>query len=153
VIVRPYRSVDLAEMTLLSAHMHAESPEHVDFTFDPAKVMQIGDLCLDDAAPFICLVARMDEESPILGAIAGFVAPQFYGPDQYASDLIFYVYPPYRGSTAAARLLASFERWAKKLGAKRFQPGSFTGINPETTERFYRGMGFRAAGTIFVKDL
>jgi len=151
-IVRSYSPEDLAEMTVLSASMHAESPEHVHLEFSPNSVMEIGDLCTTNP-DFQCLVVRRKQDSPIVGAIAGFVAPHFYGPDRYASDLIFYVYPPYRGSTAAARLLASFEKWAQSRGAKRFQPGSFTRIDPARTAKFYRGMGFREAGTIFVKDL
>jgi GNAT superfamily N-acetyltransferase len=151
-IVRSYSPEDLGEMMQLAAAMHAESPEHREMAFDPGSVMTLGDLCTSNP-DFQCIVVRREEDGPIVGAIAGFIAAHFYGPDRYASDLIFYVYPSFRGSTAAARLLASFQKWAKAGGAKRFQPGSFTGIDDARTAKFYVGMGFRRAGAIFVKDL
>ena len=66
----------------------------------------------------------------------GFITEYYFGKDLYASDLTYYVDQTRRGSVAAGKLFRDFETWATKRGAKRLNPATSTGINPDRTKKF-----------------
>ena len=89
----------------------------------------------------------------IIGVFIGFITEYYFGKDLYASDLTYYVDRTKRGSVAAVKLFREFETWAIKKGAKRINPATSTGINPERTKKFYERMGYTVTGHTYNKEV
>jgi GNAT superfamily N-acetyltransferase len=89
----------------------------------------------------------------IIGVFIGFITEYYFGKDLYASDLTYYVDRTKRGSVAAVKLFKDFETWATKKGAKRLNPATSTGINPERTKKFYERMGYTVTGHTYNKEV
>ena len=149
--IRPYEVSDFAQVCALGARMHDESPEFRGFRYDPGSVMDFADLVLGTPDALHCVIAV--EAGRIGGLFVGGVAPFFFGPDRYAYDISVYVEPDLRGGLTAYRLVKAFTDWARGKGAVQARYGAATGVDAESTDRFFRGIGFRRAGLLYVCPL
>jgi GNAT superfamily N-acetyltransferase len=147
--IREFVPDDYDQAHALAVRMHEESTFSV-FPFVSDQVEKIANSCLanDD---LVALVAEMD--GVLVGILVGFATEHFFSDARYASDLVIYVHPDYRGSTAAIRLMATFEGWARARGCVELRIGAATGINPEKTDRFYKGIGYRECGVQYSKTI
>jgi GNAT superfamily N-acetyltransferase len=127
--------------------MHQES-HFKDLDFDPEKLKQL-------VAQFIQaqFVQIAEDNNVIIGVFIGFITEYYFGKDLYASDLTYYVDQTKRGSVAAVKLFRDFETWARKNRAKRLNPATSTGINPDRTKKFYERMGYTVTGHTYNKEV
>lgn len=93
------------------------------------------------------------KEHVVSGAIVGTLMPHWFSDNLMGMELIHYVYPTFRGTDAAARLLKAFEQWAFERGAAGIYVEQMSGINPDLAQRFYRGMGYERVGVMMQKGL
>tara|TARA_B100002019_G_scaffold37390_2_gene31279 strand:- start:2717 stop:3169 length:453 start_codon:yes stop_codon:yes gene_type:complete len=145
-ITRPAEPGDIKEIIELGYRMHQES-HFKNLDFDPEKLKEL-------VAQFIHMqfVQIAVHNNQIIGVFIGFITEYYFGKDLYASDLTYYVDKTLRGSAAAVKLFRDFETWAIKKGAKRINPATSTGINPERTKKFYEKMGYTMTGHTYNKE-
>lgn len=127
--------------------MHQES-HFKTLDFDPDKLKQLLMAFCHDQFVYIAIY-----NNQIIGVFIGFITEYYFGKDLYASDLTYYVDRTKRGSVAAVKLFREFEQWAMKKGAKRINPATSTGINPERTKKFYERMGYTVTGHTYNKEV
>lgn len=142
---------DVKYVVYLAEKMHAESPVYCQMTFDAAKVEALCNLCLNNE-DWICIVAVTDDGT-IIGFTAACVVPTLFGGDTIVEDLGFYVHAPWRGTTAAVRMLRMLETWAKSVGAVMIRMGITTGTNPVQTARFLGRFGYAETGWLYSKSV
>ncbi len=90
-----------------------------------------------------------DVKEKVVGVFIGQIDALYFAKEKYATDLIFYVLPRYRGHGIG--LVKEFMRWAqsdKKVVDITLQMSS--GINIEQTERLYKTLGFTRVGGCYV---
>lgn len=147
--VRAFTWDDYADCLELGRQMHAESDFSVH-PFSEDKIAKLAGLCIENP-DFAAFVAEKDGE--IVGMMAGFKTDHYFSDVTYGSDLLLYIPPPHRGSSAALRLMSAFAGWAASVGCKELRVGAATGINPEVADRFFKGLGFQPAGVLYLKPL
>lgn len=148
-IARLLEEADISYVVYLAEAMHAESPLYRDLTFDPQKVESLCRLCLNNEE-WVCIVATSDDGTPIGFTAAGLV-PTLFGPDTMVEDLGFYVHAPWRGTTAAIRMLRMLETWASVMGATMIRMGITTGTNPQQTAKFLSRFAYQETGWLYTK--
>jgi GNAT superfamily N-acetyltransferase len=142
---RFYQPSDFAQLMFMGANMHMES-DFSPFAFEPYHIRNLERRLLD-SPDMCCIVAESDER--IVGMFVGGVSEFFFGPDKYGFDLLLYVAPDYRGSSAAYRLVKAAAAFCFSRGAKQLRFGVSTGINPASTDAFYRRLGFISSGVLY----
>ena len=85
-----------------------------------------------------------DEKGFIMGHINKFV----YGVDALASELGWWVEPPYRGEGVGAELIAAFEKWAYDNGARAVAMISLD----EEVGAYYVKRGYRLCEHTYFKE-
>ena len=147
--VRFYEAADFERVYGLAQQMHDESAFRV-FPFQEEKAHTIAKMCIE-RDDFLMLVAERDQK--IVGFFLGFRAEHFFSDATYASDLALYVDPPHRGSSAAVRLMATFEGWARHHRCAEMRIGAAAQINPAVADRLFKGLGFQPAGQLYTKTI
>lgn len=144
--VRPAEPRDeLAILAMLTA-MHGEGVYRT-IPLDRAKLTAFLTYAREDARH--CILVYEAADGVIDGCYIGHLNSYFFSNEVGAWDLIFYVRPARRGSIVAMRLWQAFRAWAKANGARTIWPGGSTGVAPERTARFYRGVDLQPVGTVF----
>lgn len=137
---------DLPELCVLGRMVHAETSfAPMTYDIDHVKETLSG---LIDKKQFVVVAEGKNGE--LIGGIAGYVVPSWFGPDLVANDLILAVHPDHRGGLLAAVLVRWFIRWAKLAGAKQIRPGVVSGC--EVAEGLYSALGFRRCGSTFLME-
>lgn len=77
----------------------------------------------------------------------------WYSPDIRACELLLYVLPEKRKTSAALRLIKAWESLARGRGAKAMSVGSSTGYRTETVMKLYERQGYAPSGVSMRKDL
>lgn len=146
-------AADISAVLSLARAMHAESPVYRGLAFDEDKVRMLSHACL--ASPdWLCAVAVTEDEAPqIAGMVVVCVVETFFGPDRMAEDLVFFVAPQHRGTSAAVRLIRMAETWAAAVGARFLRMGITTGTNTDSTARFLTRLGFSDAGMLLARPV
>lgn len=137
--VREMSQGDVYRALSLAAAMHQESWFR-HFDFDVNKALSIWDRKVAQPNRWCLFVA--EDQDKLVGVFAGCAFEHFFGTDLVASDLILYVDPEHRGSSAAPRLIKAYEQWARGVGVKEIQLGVSTGVQPERTLRLFEKLGF-----------
>ena len=148
-MIRPFEMSDFAQVCAMGALMHQES-DFREFVYDPAVLLDFADL-VAGSSHLHALVSK--NENGLTGMFVGGVSPFFFSTDAYLFDIVFYVRPEVRGGTTAPRLLRAFLAWGRSRGAKQARFGAATGINPETADKFFLGMGFQRGGVLYTLPL
>jgi GNAT superfamily N-acetyltransferase len=147
--VRYFAKDDFDRCLELGQMMHEESDFRVH-PFCPDKVVTLATLCLS-SENFVCFVAETDQD--IVGMFVGLAGDHYFSEAKYASDMLLYVEPRYRGSSAAIRLMSAFEDWAVEQGCHEIRVGAATGIEPERSDRFFKGIGYTPSGIQYLKAI
>lgn len=140
--IRRMTPADVPAVMEMGRAMFAESPRYRDKGFNEAKLLQMFNYILgaEDHGFFVA-------ESPdgLIGMALGILAPYFFSDEVYACELVVYVTPGRRGSSAAVRLVKALEEWAFSQGARELLLGVSTGIDDERAVCVYQKLGYTMA--------
>ena len=87
------------------------------------------------------------------GVMLGAVGPQWYSPRLEAYEMLLAVFPEWRGSSVAYRLVREFERESERLGAEAITVGTSLGIADASAVKLYNHLGYSHAGTGLTKRI
>ena len=97
---------------------------------------------------FICIA----EENK--GVLLGVVVPAFWNPEVLvAQELGWWVEPEHRKSGFGARMLLTFEKKAKEMGAKEIMMICLENSEPEKVGLMYEKLGYSKAEYVYMKRL
>jgi GNAT superfamily N-acetyltransferase len=149
-IVRPGRFEDLDELVEMGSRMHKEGA-YSFLPYDHEKVRQLIASYINDSETQCGLIA--EENTRIVGMFAGYLIDYFFCNETIACDMVLYVDQPYRGSSAAVRLVRAFREWAIDRGAREICLSISTNIAQEKTGRFYEKLGLVHSGDVYKERL
>ncbi len=150
VTVRPVREGDVDRLVELGERMHREGA-FASLPFDRDKVRQFAARYATGAPGRLGLAAEVDGK--VAGMFAGSISEYFFCHEKIACEMVLYVEPEYRGTSAAARMIRAFREWAAGLGAREVCLGTSIELLPEATGRFFEVLGFRRVGAIYKERL
>lgn len=87
------------------------------------------------------MFGTIDEDAR--GCMLGVVSDTWYSKRREAHEQVLWVYPPYRGSMLAARLIKAFEQQCSLRDIEYVGVGVSSGLNEENTVRLYEKLGYR----------
>ena len=131
----------IVKLSKLYAEEVADLLPHIEF--DESKVRQTVTDAVISAHPTI-YVAETDKG--IIGMMVASIHGFYFMSGHFVQADIFYVHPDYRGTRAAALLLAELNIWADKIGAKVAIGGNANKLNTDRTARLYERFGYQQAG-------
>lgn len=132
-----YDDVDAA--VALGEQHHAESEQRW-LPFVPERLAAYARQFIDDDDK-LALVA-VSAKGEVVGYMGAFLAPYIFCEEMQAADLMVFVTPEYRGSTAALRLIRAYAAWAQSMGALEATLALRSNVNVERAGRFYQKLGF-----------
>jgi GNAT superfamily N-acetyltransferase len=149
--VAKVRSATLADMDALLAlavPMHAESPRYRVMALNLEKVERTFAWALAHGA-----VLLAETEGEAAGMAIAFAAERWFSDERYATDLLVYVKPEHRGSSAFARLVRAMETWCRSEGIHDLAPGVSTEADALRTVHAYERLGYRLSGYMVSKHV
>jgi len=147
-MIRPATLEDIDTIVKIGKVMHQESM-YSDLPFDEVKVRNLMAGLIDGNG----VVFVAERGGNIIGGFAGAVAEFWFNTAIHAFDFGLFILPEHRGGSAAIRLLAAFEHWAKEMGAMWCDIGITTGVHTEQTSRLYTKLGYNQSGVLFRKEV
>lgn len=145
-LVRPAGLDDVDTLVSLGQRMHAEGA-YGFLPYDQAKVRRRVTGYVTERVDACLLVA--EHAGTLTGMLGGYLEEYFFCDERVASDVFVYVDPPYRGTTAAVKLVDAFCAWAAAHGAREVCLGISSGVRTPQVEKFYEKLGFVRAGSIY----
>jgi hypothetical protein len=142
-LVRPATCDDVAAIIAIGRVMHAESLHYSRYPYDERKLHRLALGMLEDPNS-ILLVAEQDEI--VVGVLAGFVSAFYFSSARSAADLILYVLPEHRGSSAFIRLVGKFETAAIARRANEVVIAVSAEIDAEKTIGMLERLGYQNIG-------
>lgn len=130
--------------------MHDESVVHCEMDFSEEKVLKQARAVATNPDSYLRLAVLQGE---VIGLFFGVALTVYFGSDRIAKDLAIYVKKKDRLSRAAFLLVRDFEPWARSVGASWAILSQTTGLNIETTTRFYKVLGYQVTGVTACKRL
>ncbi len=128
-----------------------QETKYADYSINVEKLEALYYLQFTDAQPVRVIYALEEGPSGLDQVLSGFgafiITPHYFTDDLIASDILVYVRPERRGSTAAVRIIKEYIKWAKPL-AKDVVLGISSGVHPERTKALYERLGFPTVGTM-----
>jgi len=82
------------------------------------------------------------DDDLICGMILGYVNKLYFSKEKCLYENLLYVIPEKRGSSAAYKLVKSWEKFGQDKGARDVWAGVSTGINSKKAKAFYNKLGF-----------
>lgn len=118
---------------------------------DPDQFSQYFEASLP-GHPMLMLVAT--QHGKPCGMLFGLVYPLFFNAARTnCQELMIWVDPASRSSTAAADLVAAWETWGADMGATRFLLTSPVHARIDAVERLYRAWGYTPLERTFCKEI
>jgi RimJ/RimL family protein N-acetyltransferase len=143
IVLRAMGLEDIEDMVDMGVQMHAESA-FSGLDFDREKCRSLGQYYVDNPDTHFGVVAVLDGR--VIGMLAGYVTPYYFGNDLIASDILWFVAPKHRGSRAGILLLQAFIKWSADRGASEVCIGISTAVAHEKTGRVLERFGFKHVG-------
>lgn len=148
---------DKAGILELAKEYHAEEGHHYkDIEFDEVYIDGVLTHALTSEYNYIvlCCLTDINRNEHIVGGLWGYMTPQLFTPELFATDAFTYVDPLIRGCGIGKQLLDCFEHWAKEKGCHAMRCGAMSGINNNVeAEQMYITSGYKEAGKAFLKPL
>lgn len=144
--IRRAEAGDKGRALLMARDFHRASG--VPVPFSPALASLIFDATLSDPDR-LCLVLDVDDVAR--GILAAQAGPHGFAPIRLASEVMFWVDPGHRGTSAAVRMIAAFEDWARSRACHLCHMVGL-GSDP-AVGRLYARCGYQAAERHFMKSL
>lgn len=144
-------SIEYTDQALACARaMHDESLLHRDMDFDDAKMLR--QLRSPEMNPDVYFkIAVLNGE--MVGGLHAVALTIYFGANRIAKEIALFVKKEWRLSRAGALLVKDFEQWAAERGASHTMLSQSTGLNIETTSRFYGMLGYKVMGMTAWKKL
>ena len=139
---------DVRHIYTLGKKMHAES-EFSELDWNEDKVLKW--LSANTENPQRLVYCAYDD-GVLVGVFIGSISRFYFGDDQLASDLLWYVDKDYRGTRVGVRLLKEFKKWATEKNVKRIQVGISSGLSMDRTGALLEKMGFTQIGGLYKVD-
>lgn len=137
----------LPKLAAMGAEFYAEGrlpgrfkPDVFERTWNKLLAAQIGSIFV------------LHHEQQPVGAIGGAVFPDPNDGDPVATEFFWFVTKEHRG-TGGVRLLDTFERWAKGMGARRLLMVHLQNLNPDGLRQFYERRGFQHVESHYLKEI
>lgn len=141
--VVPFEPKYEAQVLQLAREMHAESVVHRGLPLNEKKLLAQLRGPITHPDMYFRLAVRGDE---VFGGFFGMISTLYFSDDRMAKDMAWFVKRESRGTYAAIKLLADFEKWALAKGVRKFMLGQSTGVQIETTKALYERLGYRSVG-------
>jgi len=139
---------DFPEMLRLGQDMHNESPRFNVHRFDRVKSESfLGAMASNPN----CLSLVVESQGELVGMLLGYLASHLFCDALTANEVVVYVSPSHRGSSAAVKMLRYFEDWSIEHGAAEIVLGISTEVDSEKTRAFYQRLGFTPTGHSLIK--
>ncbi|MCD6665631.1 MAG: GNAT family N-acetyltransferase [Hydrogenophaga sp.] len=147
--IRLAQASDEAVLLQMARAMHAESR----FAHFPLQEEQLRTLIAETLKDpkGRCILLAESAAAGVVGMLGGYVLPLFFTQAFIAQDQFFYVLAPHRGSSAAAKLLLAFERWAVNRQVHEININMSVAIDMERFDRFMTHAGYRTCGQNYFK--
>ena len=138
-MIRNMAFADIPVLIALGAEMHEESV-YRNLDFDPLKLWHLGDQIMANPDTHCAFVYEKDGE--IIGFVAGYAMPHFFGNDLTSGDFAVYVDRRHRNGMVGVKLIKKYIQWCDTMGVKEPMLGVSAGITPERTGKLYERLGF-----------
>lgn len=132
----------------LGRKMRAESPRFSKLDYSDAKAEQLFMVLLSNPNGVVLLA---ENDSEIIGMMAGFASEHFFSQQLFATDFVLFIEPDHRGGSSAMRLIKEFEKWARDLGVVEIVLGISTEVHAGRTADLYARLGFDQSGITMIK--
>lgn len=142
--VRPAKRADLTAIMELGKLLHAES-RYRTLSFSPTKVSDTFNTLLKGAG--CVFVAEL--KGKIVGGIAGWLSPTWYGVEQSLMEVALFITPEHRHGAVAESLIMAFVSFGKRQGCTLIQSGVVSGVEQEKTEALYQRLGGQKHGSLY----
>ena len=145
VTIRTAIPADAPALCELLHRMWAET-DYRELPWDGAKAQATLALWIrhDDV---LMLVA--ERGGKLVGIFGGHIDDWFFSPATTAADIVVYVAPEARASTACAQLVDAFKDWALERNASEIVIATTSGYEHERFGRFLERKGFKPGGAIY----
>ncbi len=143
--IRHARPMDVPELLELGREIHEES-RLSGLSYDAQKLRQSLEGMFAHQKGTHCLLLAISGNGDIAGVMLGYITEYFFSRDRVATNIVFYVRPEYRGSSAAAKLVMAFRTWAANRDAAEVSVNITSGIRMEKFHSFLMKMGFEHIG-------
>lgn len=143
--IRKATRSDIPAIIEMARDMHAESPRYSSLQFDAEKINALALALILEPRNGGVLVA--EREARVVGMLAFYVTPFFFGSDLLASDLVMYIRPYFRAGTIFPKLVRAFETWADEFGVKEKQLAVSAEIESARTVAVLERLGYAQAAT------
>ena len=145
-IIREFERRDLQDCIEMGRESHKESQYHLPY--DPDRVRNLYLNSIKNPMFKVFLAFEADE---LIGGIAVSVGQYNYNWQHFVQDIVTYVYPGHRGTSAGIKLYKAVYQWAKQIGASEVRLDyQFLDENPKI-EKFYERLGYKPYGRKFRK--
>ena len=143
--VRKFTLGDVDRMIDLGEMMHNEGP-YRRFGYDRGKLQMLAKhVALSES--FFCIAAEEDGE--VIGMHLSQRTEMLFSDEVITHELITYVIPEKRGTTAFVRLVNAYVNWAKSIHAKRILLGASAMDDNSRTYDLYERLGFVECGRTY----
>lgn len=149
-MIRRLAADDWTELRDLLLMLHAESALFGSHPIDEEHVCtSVHALLFNSSA----IMLGAFNENCLQGVMLGVVNNSWYSPRVEAYEMLLAVFPEWRGSSVAYRLIREFERESERLGAEAITVGSSLGIADATAVKLYNRLGYSMSGTGLTKRI
>jgi hypothetical protein len=146
----PYEAQYLEGTLEVAREIHAHSI-YANMRLDEFKVIrQLSSSGLTVPDRYFRLAVRNNE---VLGGFYGSLVKVFFSDECTAKDMGWWVKETARGGLAAVLLLADFEGWARRCGARKCMVGQSGVENIERTRKLFEHCGYSLTGYNTSKEL
>ena len=139
---------DIHNIYWLGKKMHLES-EFSELDWNENKVLNWLHTNTESSQRFVYCAY---DDGVLVGVFIGSISRFYFGDDQLASDLLWYVDKDYRGTRVGVRLLKEFKKWATEKNVNRIQVGISSGLSMDRTGALLEKMGFTQIGGLYKVD-
>lgn len=148
-IVRELQGGDITGLIKMGGEMHRESVYHT-LPFEPLVLRELGGVIIQNPTEIGGFVA-VTEDGDLAGQMIVCRQKFFFNSLYHCSDIVLYVAQPYRGTSAAIRLIRRAELWAKMNDCIELRFGESAQINPDAVHRMFKKLGYEPNGTLYTK--
>lgn len=144
--VREATEEDYMHLLWLGAEAYKETKVVNVYDYNPNKVAELVKSAMESDR-FIVLVLEIDGKRK--GFLLGFVNPVFFGDEEQATCIAWYIQKGHRGYAPMLALIKAFEEWAAESGAKWV---SFSNVKMSARNAFKK-VGYFENEVVFTKEI